>query len=476
MVNVAMHAAFDEILESLVANSGVSRSVLASVLVRAMVVAPSDVVRADIAKGTMLGRPKALNPGAVSKAVAALLDDGLLSEEPLQPDNRRAGRPVKPLHLGSSSWALIGIKIVHSLSKPTALTGVVMTLGTDILGERDVDLPRDVTFETVAEHVAALVQTLTDELANDEADPGTVRRRILAVGIDVASHVENGRLIGATHMGLPVDEDYDLTTPLEELLGLPVVVDNDVNNLAVREMYRSKYTERDIALVAVFQDGVGGALILDGHVYRGGGGMAAEPGHQTVQISLGRSPQSTHELRGLSGFSAPCHCERAGHIDCYAVPARILAEVPEATSFAEAAKMAGRGKSGKLTRAGWSFMIGGQALGQGIASIINVVNPSRVVLILPSDLAPENAPAGAAAAEYLQAVEEAVTKYSFSSGAERARAGSDMLTIDVLDESEVRLAGATSAAVRAFDTFISHARGRDECSVDLGLAAVRSIA
>lgn len=478
MTPTAMHAAFENILKNLVENSTVSRSVLASVLVRAMVVAPEDAVRADIAKGTMLGRPKILNPGAVSKAVSALVKEGLLSEEALQSDpNKRAGRPVKPVRMGSDRWGLIGIKIIHADSRATALTGVVMSLRTDVLAKKHVDLPENVTFKTVTDHIASLVTALKEELAHTEDQTRAEAREILAVGVEVASHVDNGRLIGATHMGLPVDEDYDLMTPLQERLGLPVVIDNDVNVLAVRELYRSVYRERDIALVAVFQDGVGGSLILDGHVYRGGGGLAAEPGHQHVDISLRDAPRTQMKADGPDrGFSAPCHCEKSKHVDCYAVPTRLLAEVPEAQSFTEAAGMPAYKATGKLTRAGWAFKVGGQALGQGIATIINVVNPSRVVLILPSELSPHTAAAGTAANQYLQAIEDTVADYSFSSGAKNARAGGTALTVDVLDKGEVRIEGAKSAAIRAFDTFIMHARGRDECPDQIVLSDVRSIA
>ncbi|MET3937024.1 ROK family protein [Arthrobacter sp. OAP107] len=461
------HQAFDEILEDLVRASGVSRSVLASVLVRAMVVAPDDAVRADIARGTMLGRPRALNPSAVSRAVASLVDLGLLSEGPLQSDkDKRAGRPVKPIRLGSRRWGLLGIKIVHANSRPTALSGVIMTLRTDVLVEKHVKLPKSATFRNVAEHVQKLVQKLEQQLAQDMGEEAP--RRMLAAGVEVASHVKEGVLIGATHMGLPIDTDYDLLGALRERLHLPVVVDNDVNVLAVRELYRSVYKERDIAIIAVFTDGVGGALIVDGRVYRGGGGMAAEPGHQKVHIRFGEDAHAAGAATpgSPSGFAAPCHCGKAEHVDCYSVPARILAEIPNAKSFAEAAESPGRLATGELTRAGWAFSVGGEALGQAVASLVNIVNPSRVVLVLPASLSPHDAAPGSAAREYLHAAENAVTEYSFSMGANDARAGLSALTVEVLDEEDVRKVGARSAAIRAFDAFIAHARGLDECKDD----------
>jgi predicted NBD/HSP70 family sugar kinase len=463
----APHNAFDEILDKLVQASGVSRNVLASVLVRTMVVAPEDAVRADIARGSMLSRPRSLNPSAVSRAVAALVTLGLLSEDPLRSDkDKRAGRPVKPVRMGSRHWGLVGIKIVHARSRPTALSGVIMTLQRDVLVEEHVDLPENATFENVADHVSDLASQLKQQLALKEIEGPP--RQILAVGVDVASHVKDGVLVGATHMGLPVNEDYDLLAPLQERLGLPVVVDNDVNVLAVRELYRSVYKERDLAIVAVFKDGVGGSLILDGRVYRGGGGMAAEPGHQRVNVLSTEKtrPRSATTTRNTAGFTAPCHCGKREHVDCYAVPTRILAEIPEAETFSEAAALPARKSTGQLTRAGWAFTVGGEALGQAVASLINIVNPSRVVLVLPAALSPHKAAPGSAAQQYVQAAEEAVRNYTFSKGADDAKAGSASLTVEALDEEDVRRTGARSAAIRAFDAFIAHARGFDDCKRD----------
>jgi hypothetical protein len=97
----------------------VSKNVLARVLVRVMISAPRDVARADIAKGTMLAKPSMLNQSAVSKAVACLVEHGLVTQYSSRSDpEERAGRPVIPLSLGSSTWALMGIKWMGAVDAP----------------------------------------------------------------------------------------------------------------------------------------------------------------------------------------------------------------------------------------------------------------------------------------------------------------------------------------------------------------------
>ena len=61
------------------------------------------------------------------------------------------------------------------------------------------------------------------------------------------------------------------------------MVENDVNALAIHGYYERSFKGLDVALVTVFRQGVGGALILNGRMYRGIRGMAPEPGHLAVE-------------------------------------------------------------------------------------------------------------------------------------------------------------------------------------------------
>ena len=191
----------------------------------------------------------------------------------------------------------------------------------DVLVWEEVKLPSDASFENLAVYLNDFAYKLRRRL--DKVD-GFTTRRMLGVGVEIGGHVKDGIIIGATHLGIPADEDHDLLTPLHTGLRVPIVIDNDVNVLAVQELYCHKYKERDIAVVAVCEDGVGASLILDGHVYRGGGGMAAEPGHLTVRLDTGAAAAVDRNAPSAKGpnFNSPCHCGKNNHIDCYAVPAR----------------------------------------------------------------------------------------------------------------------------------------------------------
>jgi predicted NBD/HSP70 family sugar kinase len=471
---------YDDLLKLMEAESKVSRNVLARVLVRVMISAPRNVARADIAKGTMLPKPSTLNQSAVSKAVATLERHKLITQFDSFSDDQRAGRPIIPVRLGGRKWAVMGIKVIHdAASQPAGLYGVLTDLRVDkeldVLAELESPLPEATTFAALPKHIKQLHDDLLAKLEEE--------RQLFGVGVELACHVHEGVVIGPTLMGGQPDERADLLGPLQQeltgtqdgnLVSVPVVIDNDVDVLGVRQTYRP-YAERNVVVLAVLNDGVGGSLIIDGHVYRGGGGMAAEPGHNTVRLSP--PPRSRTERSGR-GFADPCHCGKPDHVDCYSVPTRIMAQLG-ATSLAEACQLSAFDESGQTTEAGITLRIAGQALGQSIAAIINVVNPARILLFLPGELAPTGsvttgpgttdtegrAQPGSAGAEYLKGVEAAVTEYSFSTGAADARAGTNHLTVQVLDPDQAVREGALCAAVRAFDAFVMHASGHDHCEI-----------
>ena len=65
-------------------------------------------------------------------------------------------------------------------------------------------------------------------------------------------------------------------------MGLPVVMDHDVNSAAWAEYRRGVSAGSPIALLIAMGTGIGAGLIVDGGIYRGAHGVAPELGHLTV--------------------------------------------------------------------------------------------------------------------------------------------------------------------------------------------------
>jgi hypothetical protein len=260
------------------------------------------------------------------------------------------------------------------------------------------------------------------------------------------------------------------------LPGRPIVVDNDVNARAALQIWRKdagsttlRFPERDFAVVAVFEERVGGALVIDRRVYRGHRGRAGEIGHLTVDYARPRRGTSDRldgaVSAGAKGFDDPCLCVAAdpagrgyGHVDALATPVRIAGELGiDGPDFGQAAREPGTDQAGHTTRIGEVFRIAGEALGRGIAAMVNVANPGNLLLLLPPELAEPTD--GSAAAQYTQAIEHALDRDCFTAAASDARAGRPTLQIEPMDPEDLQ--DALPARVSVLDRFIAHARGEE---------------
>jgi glucokinase len=111
------------------------------------------------------------------------------------------------------------------------------------------------------------------------------RSDIRGVGVLFPGHVRWPEGITLTTSNLPTLRNYPLKDALSAALNLPVVVDNDANVQTLGEYkYGAGRGCRHMVFLTV-STGVGGGIIIDGHLYRGATGTAGEFGHMIVEAS-----------------------------------------------------------------------------------------------------------------------------------------------------------------------------------------------
>jgi glucokinase len=187
-----------------------------------------------------------------------------------------------------------------------------------------------------------------------------------AVGVAVPSVVDfaTGRVRSSVNVPLA---DVALRDVLRERLGIPVVVDNDATCAALAEAY-----DDDGALVArhlvmfTIGTGVGGGIVIDGRVYRGATGAAAELGHTIVGADLRRTP-FVHDARfprpgSLESLASGTELNELGREH----------GLPDGTTVS-AARAGDPGACAALD-------LLGRRLGVGIANAINTFDPDLVVV------------------------------------------------------------------------------------------------
>jgi predicted NBD/HSP70 family sugar kinase len=451
------HDQFQEMLDELAGQSGVGQEVLGDVLARTSLRAPQETSRVEIAAGNPTARrpvdQRAIPQGTVSKAVKALKKKGLLEDgEKLlwSPD----GRTLSPIRLGSL-YAMAGAKVVQAGQQPQHVTTALFGLDSSReLGHLHGDADSwDQAANLIHQHVTSL-KNASDQ---DGASRGLPPLRMLGVGVEAGAPVCNGQV-----MPLPRDQSghpVPLADTLHRLFQadpgfgqpVPVIAENDVNALAVLTIHQIHYAVPDLVVVGVFDEGVGGGLVMDGRLRRGGNGRAMEIGHLTVGFPIGEDPYSP--ATG-TGFKARCLCGQLGHVDTLAPPRRIVDEFGSGT-LEQISQIDARAPD--FQRAEQVFKYGGAALGRALTHVSNTVNPSRVIMYLPAALAGPKPDTAAAA--YLGAVRQELT---------RAFAASDQpdyLRIRAFPANphDVALLGAQAAAECVLESFIEHALRLDGC-------------
>ena len=172
----------------------------------------------------------------------------------------------------------------------------------------------------------------------------------VAVGIGVPSIVEfaAGRIRNSNNIPLA---DVALRDVLTERTGLPVHVDNDANCAALAEAWEGG---TDHLVMVTVGTGIGGGLVLNGRIYRGATGAAAEVGHMMIGT------------RSLEQLAAGTELDRL---------TRQLG-IPGVVTGRDAVAAAAAGDA----RAIAVLRTLGARLGVGIANLINTFDPREVVI------------------------------------------------------------------------------------------------
>lgn len=195
----------------------------------------------------------------------------------------------------------------------------------------------------------------------------TARRHevgLAGIGIGVPGTVDaDTGTIGPDIHYVPELATMSLAETVHKRTGVPVFVDNDVNVLALGEwMFGAGKGARSLAVLAL-GTGVGGGIILDGRLHRGHAGFGGELGHVPVNFD-GR----------------PCICGGRGCLKTYVSGTDIALigseRLGRQVTAAEVFQQAGTGDA--AAREIVAEVV--EALGAGLAVIVNGLNPERLLL------------------------------------------------------------------------------------------------
>jgi glucokinase len=194
----------------------------------------------------------------------------------------------------------------------------------------------------------------------------------ISIAVPGTVNIENGVVVKAPNV--PCLDGFRLGAALESELKWPVILENDANAAAMGEMWQGAGRGYSSIVCVTLGTGVGGGIILDGQLWRGADGSAAEIGH------LGVDPFG----------GVPCGCGSRGCLEVYSSATAIVRMTREARPrypdsilhmsedlTSETVYQAGL-KGDELALEVFRRM--GVYLGIGLASLVNLLNPEIIVI------------------------------------------------------------------------------------------------
>ncbi|HEX5089095.1 MAG TPA: ROK family transcriptional regulator [Nocardioides sp.] len=196
-------------------------------------------------------------------------------------------------------------------------------------------------------------------------------------GVGVPGPVDFHRGVSVSPPIMPGWDGYPVRDAVSRDLGCPVVLDNDVNVLAVGEQHAGvAKTARDFLFVKI-GTGIGCGIVVDGDLYRGVDGCAGDIGHIRVD-----------------DFGPTCACGNTGCLEAFAGGAALARDATAAARAGRSTVLADLlAERGSLTAAdvGSAVELGdpvavqlirdsGHRIGQVLASLVSFFNPGLIVI------------------------------------------------------------------------------------------------
>jgi len=130
------------------------------------------------------------------------------------------------------------------------------------------------------------------------------RHGIRAVGFGFGGPVDAAT--GRTLLSHQVEgwRDFPLRDWCRETLGLPTVVSNDSDSAGLAEARFGAGKGHRVVFYTNVGSGIGGALVVEGEVYRGSSGVAAEIGHLRPGLHADRPEETLESLASGFGITA----------------------------------------------------------------------------------------------------------------------------------------------------------------------------
>ncbi len=223
------------------------------------------ISRAEIARETALQR------STVSSIVNSLVEEGFVEE--IGAGKSSGGRKPTMLRLRTDEAVAIGVDIT-----PTVINIATANLAGDVIYLE--------TFPTSPDRsknfrkIAAKLSGIKAKLKNPD----------VKIGVSIPGVVDEASGV-VTYVPFFHWKNWQLKAELKEAVGLPVIIDNDANAVALADLWSGMPEVHNVKNFAslLVAEGIGTGIIFDGQIYRGNKGAAGEFGHMILGGAIGEN-------------------------------------------------------------------------------------------------------------------------------------------------------------------------------------------
>jgi predicted NBD/HSP70 family sugar kinase len=219
------------------------------------------------------------------------------------------------------------------------------------------------------------LQILIEKIAVVISQSAIPKEKFVGVGIGMPGFVDVKKGINYSHLQLPGNKS--ITKFIGEKIGLPVFIDNDSSLIALAELRFGAARGETNAMVINIGWGVGLGLVLNGELYRGHEGFAGEFSHIPLFLN-----------------GKLCWCGKAGCLETETSLLLIIEKAREGISSGRLSKLSALPFEDpelacddiiKAVQKGDQFAIelfskAGYNIGKGVAILIHLLNPKKIIL------------------------------------------------------------------------------------------------
>ncbi|HEY8188668.1 MAG TPA: ROK family transcriptional regulator [Pyrinomonadaceae bacterium] len=311
------------------------------------------ISRADLARHSGLQR------STVSVIAEQLIDERWVTEG-ANGHTLRGRRPTF-LHLNKERVGIIGVNI-----RPATTTVALADLDANFVAQESMPTASDPSL---------FIKELTPRLHNLIQMRPEITCEGIGISLPGRVDLTSQRLVFAPNLAW---RDLDLKSPIEQLTGLPVELENAANSCALAEIWFGRHTQGVRNLLAVtVSEGIGTGLILNHQLVQGSTGMAGEFGHAAIVQD------------GLE-----CRCGNRGCWEVYASNSAAIRYYLQSASTARNGKNGATSTSQSLTfndllrladqedpKAVTAIQTMADYLGRGLALLVSGLAPDVIVVV-----------------------------------------------------------------------------------------------